>query len=73
MAHHNAFDMHFSGSLIDIDVGDPSGPGRTKTRPLTMNVARPGNTLSMQNIAIRALLLGLIMYFPTRFVSSRLQ
>ena len=73
MAHHNAFDMHFSRSLVDIHVGNPSSPRRTKPRPFTMNVARPGNALPMQNIAICTLLLRLIVYFPTRFVSSRLQ
>ena len=67
VSNHHAFDMNLTRAFIDVDIGDPSSPRRTEPWPLAVNVASPGNTLAMQNIAIPALLLWLVMHFPTRF------
>jgi acetamidase/formamidase len=72
VAHHYPFDMHFTRALVNLNIGDPRSPCRAKSWPLTMHIAGPGDALSVQNIALCALLLWLVMRFPAGFGGSRL-
>ena len=73
MAHHNAFDMDFSGTTIDLDVCDPGRPGGAKARPLAVDIPGIGHALPTQNISVCLLLLRSRVCQPARFVGRGLQ
>lgn len=58
MPHDHAPDMHLAGEPVNFDVGDPCRPSGAETGESTVYVARVGEPLSLEQVAVALLPLG---------------
>ena len=65
LPYNNPADMHLTGGGVDLHIGHPDRPGRTKTRELAVHVAGIGHALPHQPVPLRGLLLRLGVWQPT--------
>ncbi len=71
MAHHHPADVNLAGDPIDLDVGHPGRPGRAVAGEAAVDVARPGETLALQEVALGRLLHRLRVRDPARALGRR--
>src|SRR5690606_9941362 len=60
-----------TGHAVDLDVGDPGRPGRAEARKPAVDVARVGEALAAQQLAVGRLLLRLPVLEPAGALGRR--